>query len=262
MKKTLILLAAVVAVCSCSAGKYRKPNDSIRLLQFNVGSFGKYDESGIKTIADIVRALDADIVSLNEVDSCNRRHNTDQTADLASELGGWDFTYGRAMPYRGGAYGNGVVSKAQLLSKKLISLEKHAGSEPRSAAVAETEKFVFISVHLDYKDHASAALQAHQLSDSVKVWFGGSGKPVFLAGDMNATPGNDVIAALEEDWMQISCSEPTFPCPDAKKVIDYIFVLKGGPECKVLRSAVPYEVKGCNVDPASDHYPIFVDVKF
>lgn len=262
MKRTLILLAAAVAVCSCSAGKYRKPNDSIRLLQFNVGSFGKYADSGIKTIADIVRVLDADVVSLNEVDSCNRRHNSDQASDLAAELGAWDCTYGRAMAYRGGAYGNAVVSKSPLVSRRLISLEKHNGSEARSAAVAETEKFVFVATHLDYKDAESATRQAKQLSDSVKVWFADSGKPVFLAGDMNAEPGSPVIEALMQDWEQISCSEPTFPCPDAKKVIDYIFVLKGGPECKVLRSAVPYEVKGCNVDAASDHYPIFVDVQF
>ena len=137
MKKAILLLfAAAMTVCACSEGKYHKAKDSIRLLQFNVGSFGKYDESGIKTIADIVRALDADIVSLNEVDSCNRRHNVYQCSELAAELGGWDFTYGRAMPYKGGAYGNGVASKAKLVSKRLISLEKHAGSEPRSAAVA------------------------------------------------------------------------------------------------------------------------------
>ena len=43
--------------------------------------------------------------------------------------------------------------------------------------------------------------------------------------------------------------------------IDFILVLKNGPKIKVIGSEVPVEFAGGEVAVASDHLPIFVDVK-
>ena len=43
------------------------------LVQYNVGAFKKYDDSSIDAIARVVKELDADAVTFNEVDSCTRR---------------------------------------------------------------------------------------------------------------------------------------------------------------------------------------------
>ena len=40
-----------------------------------------------------------------ELDSCNRRHATFQLEKFAEALGGWDFRFGAAMKWSGGAYG-------------------------------------------------------------------------------------------------------------------------------------------------------------
>lgn len=263
-KWILAMVFAAVFLCACSprGGKYPKSRGSIRLLQYNVGSFGKFPESGIGRVADVIKALDADIVSLNEVDSCtSRRGFADQAKELSEALGDWQCTYARAMPYKGGAYGNAIVSRIAMTPADPIALDKtEFGYEPRVVAASETERFVFLSVHLDLR----AAAQIHQigqLTAAVKSRYAGCGKPVFLLGDMNDLPDTPVLDELRKDWDILSdTSAFTFPCPDPDRTIDYVMMLKGGPKCKVTATAVPYEVEG--VETASDHWPLYVDVKF
>ena len=97
-----LLLTAVILLSSFS-GKY------VTVMTYNVGAFGKYTKSSVKAVAKIIRASGADIVGLNETDSCNIRHNTFQVKDLAKRLG-WDYSFARALRFGGGSYGNGVVS--------------------------------------------------------------------------------------------------------------------------------------------------------
>ena len=262
MRKIIVILMVAAALSSCAGNKsaYPKKNSVIRLVQYNVGAFSKYDGSGIGAIAALIKELDADIVSLNERDSCNRRHDTDQCADLASELGGWDHTFARAMPYMGGAYGNGIVSRDRMIPAEPVALDRLDGSEPRSAAVGETSRFVFVSTHLDFKDSTSTEAQARQLTAAIKARYAGSGKAVFLAGDMNSLPESSVLSILKEDWDLISGTPPTYPCPGAIKTIDYIFALKNGAAYKVVRAEVPHDLE-TDVDSASDHYPVFVDIE-
>ena len=56
-------------------------------MQYNVGVFDKYDESSVGAVADAVRELGADAVSLNELDSCALRTGAvDQIAEFASAM--------------------------------------------------------------------------------------------------------------------------------------------------------------------------------
>ena len=68
------------------------------VMTYNVGAFGKYKENSIPDVAAAVRAAGADIVSLNELDSCNRRHGTYQLEEFANAMGGWDYHFASAFP--------------------------------------------------------------------------------------------------------------------------------------------------------------------
>ena len=46
-----------------------------------------------------------------------------------------------------------------------------------------------------------------------------------------------------------------------KYCIDYILLLNNGAKVEVLNSEVVREAKSANVKTASDHYPIFIDMK-
>ena len=260
---TTLLALATMSILSCSA--------PMTLVTYNVGVFGKYSPDSKPMVAQVIRCLDADIVSLNELDSCNRRHNLYQIEELAGMLGGWDFHFASAFPYAEGAYGNGVVSRSPILQTWSVALPKGEGAEPRSAAVVETERCIFASVHLDHKNKEAQLQQARVLNEWFSERFAGSRKPVFLCGDMNATPDAATIAELEKVWTRLSTTSPTHPSKDPRKCIDYIFSLKDARKVKALASGAPYAVSKASgkkdagailIDSASDHLPVYVKVKF
>ena len=238
------------------------------VMTYNVGAFGKYKENSIPDVAAAVRAAGADIVSLNELDSCNRRHVTYQLEEFAQAMGGWDYHFASAFPYAGGAYGNGVASREKIIGRYNIALPKGSGSEPRSAAVVETKDYVFAATHLDHRSEAAAQAQAEVLNAWFEEHFAGCQKPVILCGDMNSEPESPVIAALSRCWEILSPLDPTSPCvphsPDeqAEKgpayCIDYIMRLRSAAPVRVKQAQVMSELDGypLGVTDFSDHYPV------
>lgn len=265
---SILILSALLV--GCGQGRQARPSTSeaypkedgvIRLVQYNVGVFSKEIDNSIPMIAEMLREIGADVVSVNELDSCNTRHSNYQLADFAEALGGWNFRYSRAMPYRDGAYGIGVAVPDKILDSFTISLPKGEGTEPRTCCVVETKEYVFASTHLDFRSEPSMVMQASLISSTLKEKYGAVRKPVFLCGDMNSTPESDVLAELAKDWDVLSVAKPTIPSNAPRSCIDYILALRNGAEYKVVATDVPTVFKGGDVAVASDHLPVFVDVR-
>jgi endonuclease/exonuclease/phosphatase family metal-dependent hydrolase len=254
-KKLFCLLPLLLPLLSC--GREEEPA-TLTLLSYNVGVFSKYADNSVPQVAGLIRAADASLVALNELDSCNRRHATYQLKELAGALGGWSYQFASAFPYAGGAYGNGVVSRDRVTSRYKVHLPKSDGSEPRSVAVVETDRCVFASVHLDYAGENAQRDQVEALNAWFKAVYAGAKKPVFLCGDFNAEPGSEAIARMKEDWLLLSGTDFTYSTKNPRKCIDYVFAYK---------DAVPVDVISCEVlregtETFSDHFPVKVVVKF
>ena len=254
MKQTLFLLAVLALTGACRTA----PQKELTLMTYNVGAFSKYMGSSLPDVADIILQSEASLVSLNELDSCNRRHDEYQLQMLADRLGGWDYHFVQAFPFAGGAYGNGVVSRSPVLKRFGIALSKDDGKEPRSVAVVETEECVFASVHLDFGGQTAALTQIAELNNGFTAHYSGSAKPVFLCGDMNATPGSAPIEALCQAWEQLSGTAFTFSTQNPQKCIDYFFALKAAAPVSVLSCQVLTE----GTQDASDHFPVLLQVKY
>ena len=260
MKNLAVTLIAVL-LYSCSFNGTNKSgnnipgpssgNKEITIMTYNVGVFSKYRDS-MDDIAKLILERGASLVSMNELDSCNRRHDVYQLELLAKAIG-YEFYFASAFPYAGGAYGNGVVSAKPILSRQRIDLPKLEGKEARSVAVVETAECVFASVHLDVK--ASRLEQVAIVNDWFTSRYTGYSKPVFLCGDMNDLPESDTIKELEKCWCRISPIAPTFP--KSSKCIDYIFTLKAAPSVEVVSAGVISE----GTSDLSDHYPIVMTVR-
>src|SRR4051794_910403 len=81
-----------------------------RVLTYNIhhgeGTDGRLD---LGRIAGVIKSCQADVVGLQEVDQATERSGgVDQAATL-SELTGLHATFGKAIDYRGGAYGLAVL---------------------------------------------------------------------------------------------------------------------------------------------------------
>lgn len=241
----------------------RKSENVLNLATYNVGVFNK---SGVNSLYDIVKmmkTLDLDAISLNELDSCNTRSGKGvyQLKDFAGEMGKWNYNFGGAIAYREGTYGIGAATPHKILNKWSIKLPKSDDKEVRALSVIETEKFVFCNTHLGLTEKSQKD-QITVINNFVKEHFAKCAKPVFLCGDMNAEPHHAAIAQLEESWEILNDKDTfTFSTSNPVKCIDYIMHLKGSKACNVVRTFVGRDLgKGAAVT-ASDHFPVFVQVE-
>lgn len=249
--KQVIFCAILLAFVSC--------NPTHTIMTYNVGAFGKYTDDSTPQIARIISSTGAEAVALNELDSCNRRHNVYQLEALARQLGGWDCTFAATFPFAGGSYGNGVVCKPHILRSERIALPVFDGSEPRSVALAETKDYVIASVHLDHLGKEAAFKQASMLNDWFTENYDGCSKPVFLCGDMNSFPESRVIDELDKKWELLSVLDCTYPSDAPIRCIDYIFRLRSAAPVTVISSEVLSAPE--DIALASDHLPVILRFK-
>lgn len=244
---------------------YPKAEGSLRIMSYNVGAFSKFMSNSSSTIAAMIKEVEADVVGLNELDSCNTRHKVNQVAELAQNLGGWNWYFGRAMDYKGGAYGNGVVTpkNVKMIDKYFVTLPKPPTvngdeKEQRSIAVVETDKYVIGATHLQGGDMPQISVIMNWVEKNYKNYD----KPVFLVGDTNATPDSEAINTLKGAWTIISKAEKTVSVNQPTRCIDYVFHYKKSKAVTVTNGGTMTKFRTGDPTKTSDHLPVFADVKF
>ena len=159
-------------------------------------------------------------------------------------------TYAPAIDFQGGKYGVGILSKEKPLSVRQTPLPGR--EERRVLLIVEFETYVLACTHfsLNAEDRlASVAI----INEAVK----GIAKPLFLAGDMNSRPDSPPQVALRQTFEVLSdTAQYTIPVVNPTRCIDYIYQYRNGKSCSVLKRQVIHE------QVASDHLPLFVDVKY
>ena len=262
MRRILRLLAAVPFLLTPVFYGCRG-YDTVRIVTYNVGTFTKFEENSMVMISDMMKELDADVISMNELDSCARRTGSRyQLEAFARMMGDWRYIFGPAMPFDGGSYGDGLASSPglMLVGSWSAGLPKGGGAEPRALAVMEFDGFVVASTHLDHVSDSAQVLQVQVITDTLKARYGNSGIPVFLCGDMNAVPGSTTVTELKKNWTVISPELPTFPSDNPDICIDYILALNGS-RYKISAASIPLDFSSGDVSMASDHLPVLVEVK-
>ena len=238
--------------------------DVLRLATYNVGVFSKSGTNTTDMVAAMIKELGVKALSMNELDSCNTRNTDFQIKRFAEAMGGWDYTFAQALAYKGGGYGIGIASDPSLkLQKRFrLTLDRGDGSEQRALAVCEFKDFVFCSTHLDHKSKDAQGAQARAITDWIGSAYGSTDKPVILCGDFNALPTSETIMFMKEHWTVLSPEDATYPATNPTKCIDYIMVYKNAASrVKLLDAKVPVNFKSGDVKTASDHLPVYVDVK-
>jgi endonuclease/exonuclease/phosphatase family metal-dependent hydrolase len=200
----------------------------VRVLTLNIlhgaTTNGDFD---LDAIGKVIIDAKPDLVALQEVDF---KTNRAKRYDLVTELG-WraklQGLFGRAMPYDGGEYGEGVLSGYTLLSSTNYSLPHSPGNEPRAALAITTklpsgDTITFIGTHLDHlKDETDRLAQAKALNQI----FRNHPHPMILAGDLNDVPQSQPMDVLESFWTASYHGEavaPTYPSDGPSKKIDYV----------------------------------------
>ncbi|MCX6239926.1 MAG: endonuclease/exonuclease/phosphatase family protein [Bacteroidia bacterium] len=231
---------------------YAKPNEgNFRIMTYNVRNcLGMDEKTDYDRVATVIEAVNPDVVALQELDSVTTRSNRVDVLKLLAEKCGMKYIYGASIPYRGGKYGIGILSKDKPMSTSFFSLPGR--EEKRGLLMAEFKNYIFLCSHFSLTEADRVA--SVQIINQKGTEFN---KRVFLAGDLNAAPKSEAINSLSEYWINISGEQPTFPSSGPKECIDYIWGIK----CcnfsyNIIKQVVVPE------KTASDHRPVFVDISF
>ncbi len=230
---------------------YEKPEEgAIRILTYNIRNcIGMDGKTDFDRVADVIKAINPHVVALQEVDSVTRRMDGADVLRILAEKTGMYYAYGPAISFQGGKYGNAVLSVEKPVASSYIPLPGR--QERRSLLMVEFEDYVLYCTHLNNRypgdRHGSVKIIDYEARDAEK--------PVFLAGDINDTPGTYTLELLTANWQQLSGNDYTFRSDRPDRCIDYIFgLIHDDFNYRVLQQVV------VNEPVASDHLPVFVDV--
>ncbi len=261
-RRTVFTFVAVLllAVAACSGGRQPRLGatataDTLRILAYNIHHGEGMDEVvDLERIAALVRAVDPDLVALQEVDSVTSRTNAvDQAAELG-RLTGLEPTFGSFMPYQGGAYGMALLSRWPISESSNLRLPD--GEEPRTALSAVVtspesgQSLRFVGIHF-YRTDEERLAQAKRLEELL----GEEEVPTVLAGDFNSTPGSDVMIHLAQAWFIVDKGEDrfTFSSYAPEREIDFVLFQPSDRFVVVGQWLITEPV-------ASDHRPVVVDL--
>ena len=237
---------------------------TMRVVSYNVGVFHKSGFDKTFMVADMLKEMKADVAGLQELDNgAARTGSVDQLQALSSALGGWNYRFAPAIPFDGGQYGIGIVSrkKHRILDSWTMTLDRGKGAEQRALDVVEFPKFVLATTHLDHKSDAAQLAQAKAVNEALIRRYGQTHKVVILCGDFNAKPSSRTIRELKKNWTIVSNQAKTYDSSKPKQCIDYIMVLDNNSSYEIRYSAVPLKFDDGDVTQASDHLPVYVDIK-
>lgn len=275
LRKLFFIGAALLLSVCVSAQNYNKEKGVIRLLTYNTHYCkcatdpGTINKENTQKLAQVIKAMDADVVALQELDSASVHRGNRYLLKEIADATGMEYVpyYGNAAPFDEGSIGCGVLVK-NTLPVKDIQVIHLPGDETRVAVAVELKDFIFIGTHSDLNDE-----KRREGAQIVCDWIGKESKPVFLAGDLNDShrwSGGGVSFPVWMKYFNIISDTVGNSIPgriDSGALIDYVLLLKNKKSSKVriLQTHIVrfITIDGKHLDTAtvSDHYPVFVDVK-
>ncbi|MDE7408369.1 MAG: endonuclease/exonuclease/phosphatase family protein [Muribaculaceae bacterium] len=247
-------VTAVAQQKDTTANPYQREPGTIRIASYNLHACSPSGstEANYPNVIKAIGLIDSDYMALQELDSCNSRHN-DYQARILGENTDMNYIFGKTIDYRGGAYGIGMLSRKKPISTAIIQLP---GKEPRAAIIAESDSLIFISTHLCVANDRNQVESFNILNRYAEEILKPKGKPILLAGDLNSTTLPDEATS---HWRILSTSEGTFWSKNSR--IDYVLEYTGTDKPVQLVHAVLPAYPEIELRDVSDHLPIFIDIR-
>ena len=231
---------------------------SIRALSYNIRHGEGMDRKiDLVRIAEVIKSISPDVVSLQEVDiNMERTGGIDQPAELAN-LTGLNVAFGPAIIRRNSQYGNAILSCYPLSNVENCPLP--GTHEPRAALVADLDisshtaekiQITFIATHLALNEESRLRsvnfIEASLIDPQTAA---------LLAGDLNARPESQTIDEFRKVWKSATENRTYITLIPKPTQIDYI-LFRPGDRWKVIDTWVVDE------QIASDHLPLVANLEF
>lgn len=182
----------------------------------------------LERIATELRAWDADVVMLQEVDRGRERSDLLAQARWLGERLGLGWAYGPTRRLRPGTTGNAVLSRFPVTEVRALPLPRLPGLYRRGLLQVTLDvdgrEVDVMSTHLDHVLPAARRAQAAAVASVVRR----SERPVLLGADLNAEPDLPPLnllarAGLTDPWPITGVGDGlTVPAADPQRRIDYV----------------------------------------
>ena len=234
MKKVIFIFTLILSIITFAEEK-------IKVVSFNIAAGAKNFKADLNKTADAIKALDADIIGIQEVDRLTKRSGYVDQIKVLADLTGYNFVFGKTIDFDGGEYGIGILTKHPILKAEKNVLPNEPNEEPRVALMAQVkvptiqEPVNFINTHLGIvlnaktdeelaRDSSIRVRQAKVINDYAAKIKGLK----FLVGDMNDGINSDSMTLLKYNWKCVFDEETpntyTYSATEPFKGIDFIFV--------------------------------------
>ncbi len=197
--------------------------------------------------ANTCRALDADVIALQELDRhVIRTGFRDQPRRLAQSLG-YDYAFAPAKHLGpGGRQCNALLSRVGLTDIEIVELPRPRNVEPRNAIVARAGPISMACTHLQHRPRANAKPQL----DAVLAVLLARPGPHVIGGDLNLA-AEEAVPRLEAAGFTPVVVAPTSPRDHPREQIDWVAF---GPGLRLVEARV------ADAD-VSDHLPLVASLE-
>lgn len=201
-----------------------------------------------------LQAVKADIAGIQEVDRLTKRNkNTDTMPVLCEKAALHYHSFAAAMPYKGGHYGIGCLSRFEILTSYTEALPGGAGLEPRVFMSSKVDiggkQLCFVNTHLSYEN---TDIQKKQM-EALGCYLRALNIPFVLTGDFNTEDFNlfDKLAVPVKLMNNPDSRFPSFY--PGNSAIDNIVISDG---LRFIKTGMYTDSQN------SDHYMIYAQIEF
>lgn len=229
----------------------------IKVVSYNIkngqGMDGRVD---LSRTADVLQALDADIICLQEIDKYRRRSFFCNQAAKLARIMQMEYVFGSAIRYIIGAYGNALLSRYPVIKSVNHQLPVPTGRSKRAMLEMHCtiggKKLRVFNTHMEL----DRKLRLKQIENFIVPLILSTDSAAILCGDLNETPDDAGVKFLYDCFKDSFVANTgsvtaTFRADQPVERMDYILL---NPACR----AVDYKIIP---SLASDHLPVMAWVE-
>jgi len=232
----------------------QQTSDSLTIMTYNLyrDFLLNTQNSRIPEFAKVILACEPDIVALQEVRGINNLNKLKKATGMEGKR------Y-NTLPFYGiGMLWHSRLGTPTITTHRMKALKDSKDKEDRAFMTAEFEDFYFINSHfsLDKNDRLQMVEAIIDFAQSVS-------KPVYLAGDLNATPDDlSILKLLANRFIILNHPKHhTFRSDNPQKLIDFILLYLNNAKTPTIIDRGTTDFPKEYLEGLSDHLPYWVKVK-
>lgn len=209
-KTKLHLILMLVAIVFFNIDTFAQ---EIKVMTYNIfhgETNGAPGKSNLHQVAELINQHQPDFVALQEVDSMTNRSaslNNGIRQDLVQELSrltGMYGYFGKAIDFSDGGYGEGILSRFPVKSRR-YDLPTPEGGENRILLAIEHsfpngQKILFCGTHLCHESEKNRKAQAEAICDLLET----EEVPLIIGGDLNFVSDSEPYSIITEDFIDVA----------------------------------------------------------